>query len=83
MRNGCFVGSNIIDEILFEIFQLKENVFGLIGDRCNDKRKGFRDVGDNGFKRLSGFNWSVGSVRYWSVAGYSKKDGHWVLSRRV
>ena len=62
---------------------MKKHSFGFIGDRCNEIRKGVVDVGDSGFKRFSGFNYSVSSVRYWSVSGYSNKDGFGVLIRRV
>ena len=58
---------------------MKENGFGLILDRCYEKRNVFNDVRENGFKCFSGVNWSVGSVSYWSVAGYSNKDGRWFL----
>ena len=64
MKYSFFLYSGIIDELLLEVFQLKEQGFGFIGDRCNEKRKVFNDVKYNGFKRFSGVNWSVGSIRY-------------------
>ena len=62
---------------------MKEHGFWFIGDRCNEKRKGFSDVGDNGFKCFSRFNWSVVIFRYSSVVVYNNKDGHWLLIQMV
>ena len=79
MGYGWFLGSSSIDEILIEVFQLKDQGLGSIGDIFNEKWKSLSDVRDNGFKRLGGVNWSVGSVRDWSVVGDSKKGvvGYW------
>ena len=40
MRHGCFVGSASIDEILIEVFQMKEHSFGFIVDRVKDIHNG-------------------------------------------
>ena len=53
MRHGCFVGSGSVDELLIEVFRMKEHGFEFIGDRCNDKREVFSYSGDNGFKCFS------------------------------
>ena len=45
----CFVDSGSIEDILLELFQMKEHGFGLIGDRCNDKRMVFVDFVEDGF----------------------------------
>ena len=82
MRHGCFVGGASIDELLFEIFHLEEHGFGFIEDICNEEGEVFSDVVDDGFEQFSGFNWIVGSIRDWSVAGDISKDGRWVLSQR-
>ena len=63
MRHGCSVVRGGIYELLFEVFQLKDHGFGLIQDRCNEKRKVLRDVKEDGFKRFSGVNWRVVRVR--------------------
>ena len=49
MKHVLFVGRGRIDELLIEVFQLKDHSFGFIGDRCNDKWNGFSDVGNDGF----------------------------------
>ena len=64
MRRGWFVGIRSIEEFLFDIFHLEEYSFWFIVYRNNEEGRGFSDVGDDGFKRFSGVNWSVGSVRY-------------------
>ena len=63
MRHGCSVVRGGKYELLFEVFQLKDHGFGLIQDRCNEKRKVLRDVKEDGFKRFSGVNWRVVRVR--------------------
>ena len=75
MRHYYFLSSARSDELLLEVFHMNEHGFGFIGDRYNDKRKGFRDVGENGYKLFSRVNCSVGSIRDWSFSGDSKKDG--------
>ena len=69
MGHNCFVCSVSVDEILIEVFHMKDHSFGFIGDWCNKKRKGFSGIGDNGFKHFNGVNWSVGRVNYCSVSG--------------
>ena len=81
MRNGCFVGSIIVDKLLIEEFHLKNHSLGFIGDRCNDIRKGVSDVRDNNFKRFIWVNWSIVSVRDWSVAEGSNKVRRWAMRR--
>ena len=83
MSHICFVVSNSVDNLLLEVFQLKEDGFDFIGDRCNEKRKILSYVGDNGFKIFSGVNRIVCSVSGWSVARYINKDCYWVLSQIV
>ena len=58
MSHRFFVDSGSIDELLIEVFQLKENGLRFIGDKCSEKQKGFSDVVDDGFKRFSGVNWT-------------------------
>ena len=83
MRQVWLVGRGGISELLLEVFQIKDHNFWFIGDRWNEKLKGFSYIGDNGFKRFSGVSWSVSGVRNWSVTRYSNIDGYWLFSQRV
>ena len=76
MSHVWFVGDSRIDEFLLDIFDMEKHGFGFIGDILNEEGKGFSDVWGNGFQHFSGFNWSVVSIRDWSVSGYIIKDGH-------
>ena len=82
MRHVFFAGRGRIDELLIEVFQLKDHSFGFIGDMCNDKWNGFGDVVEDVLKRFSGVKWIVGSGRDWIIDGDINKGGLWVLIRR-
>ena len=77
MRLGCFVSSGGVDELMLELFQMKEHGFSFIGDRLNEKWKGFSYVGDDDFKCIIGFNWSFGRISHLECC-WGQKQG-WSL----